>query len=59
MPDRCWADSITSIFFLLRWIWHTAEDVVPGLAEQAAAPFAEWGSQLERETYRLYGVPFF
>jgi hypothetical protein len=38
----------------LRWIWHTAEDVVPRLAEQAAAPFVEWGSQLEREIYRRY-----
>lgn len=38
------------------WSYHTADDVVPGLAEKATAPVAEWLGGLDRSIRGLYGA---
>ncbi len=53
------SDGTCNLHHLCTWTWHTGEDVVPGLAEQATRPLAEGLSRLEREIYKLYGVPYF
>lgn len=41
------------------WTSHVKNDVVPGLIDQATQPLAEGMSYLEREIYKLYGVPYY
>jgi len=48
------ADGSCNLHHACTWTYHTGEDVVPGLAEKAVAPVADWMGGLEREIYRLY-----
>ena len=53
------SDGSCNLHHLCTWTMHTGKDVAPGLLEQATAPLAEGMGRLEREIYKLYGVPYF
>ena len=54
------SDGTCNLHHLCTWTMHTGKDVVPGLIEEhVTEPIARELSGLEREIYRLYGVPYF